>query len=159
MLVLLIAGSILGIANHMDIELFSNFKTPSSEYSQNYKNNKQEKIFSHGIYISDSQNRPIKPGIYPESVTRPPLSSPFDNRKLKKDMSTKKIPSRSKYIYKKTPMGSYEQVTNNQLNYECDGESIPLDVCEGLYQSEKIKKPDCISPPKKGKRVNYFNYQ
>jgi len=143
LLVILIAGAILGVANNANIEFFSN---------------NQEKMFAHGMYVTDSQKRPIKPGIYPESVTRPPLAPPFGNRKLKKDMAAKKHPTRRAYIYKKTPIGSYEQITNNQLNYDCNGQSIPLDICEGLYEKEKIKTQVCSQNPKEGRRVNYFNY-
>lgn len=57
------------------------------------------------------------------------------------------------------PMGSYAQITNNQMlkdmNSPCDGTTTPIDMCGGLYKKTPIQQ-ECFRKCD-GVRVNLYD--
>lgn len=59
----------------------------------------------------------------------------------------------------RTPMSSYEQITNNFKFWETpnNGTCTPAEFCNSIYSMKHIEKPELDQPDdKKGIRVNYF---
>ena len=109
-------------------------------------------------YTESFVNR-LEPSNFPESQDNTILVGDFPT-KQPQTLSRNSYETNSK-MYPNTPVGSYEQVTNNKKNWSTpnNGKCTTAEFCDSMYTNKQIHKQTIPSPNDLSIRVNYYNFK
>ena len=101
----------------------------------------------------------LSSGDFPFSVDNPSLKNDYPVKKNPQlSTDTSEIMSKEQ---PRTPMSSYEQVTNNFRYWKNpnNGMCSPADFCNSIYNNKQIHVPTVPTPNDLSVRVNYYNIE
>ena len=114
-------------------------------------------ILAIGLILSGyKENFELMPGNYPSSLVKGLVS---DTYPMQPNPGLSLNTIEKQYLINPTEFaGGYDQATNNKKYWDspCDGTAYPPNICGGLYQKIKIKKPKSCNPGFDCRRVNFY---